>query len=306
MIDLKRILFPTDFSASAERAFDLALVLAQEFGAELVMFHAVVLHEDDPHNPAHHFPDPEAIHRRLEGLADSAMAELLGRGRATEARIRQVKSRGIAAAPTILEYAAQWDPDVIVMGTEGRRGPSHLLLGSVAEEVVSHAGCAVLTVRGGDDGTPLESFDRILAPVDFSDHSRAALRTARELAERYGARVQALHVVEDVVYPAYFGQNIDLSEELAVRAGVALDELVKSTPGPGQVEQHVVVGQRAAPEIAKFARRQECDLVVQASHGLGGVEEFLFGTTAKRLVQLCPVPLLTLKAFGKGLLSENE
>ena len=147
MIRLQKILFPTDFSPCADRAFDLALLLAQHFGAELHMFHAVVLHEDDPHNPAHHFPDPEAIHHRLERLADSEMARLLERQGATEARIRQVKSRGISAAPSILEYADECDADLIVMGTEGRRGPSHLLLGSVAEEVVGHARCPVLTVR---------------------------------------------------------------------------------------------------------------------------------------------------------------
>ena len=70
MIRLRKILFPTDFSACADRAFDLALMLAQQFGADLRMFHAVVLHDEDPHNPAHHFPDPEAIHKRLEALAD--------------------------------------------------------------------------------------------------------------------------------------------------------------------------------------------------------------------------------------------
>ena len=226
MIRLQRILFPTDFSPSAERAFDLALLLAREFGAELHMFHAVVLHEDDPHNPAHHFPDPEAVHARLEKLADSAMSEMVDRGRGTEVDIRRIQSRGIAAAPTVLDYAGEWDADLIVMGTRGRRGPSHLLLGSVAEEVVSHAKCSVLTVRDGESAAPLEAVERILVPIDFSEHSKRSLVVARELARRYSAEVQVLHVVEDVVQPSYFGQTMDVTKAMVARATEALAELV--------------------------------------------------------------------------------
>ena len=98
MIRLQKILFPTDFSACADRAFDLALLLAQQFGAALHLFHAGVLHDEDPHNPAHHLPEPGENHTRLEGLADSAMARQAERGSGTEATIRQVKSRGISAA----------------------------------------------------------------------------------------------------------------------------------------------------------------------------------------------------------------
>jgi nucleotide-binding universal stress UspA family protein len=305
MIRLEKILFPTDFSASAERAFDLALLLAQGFGAELRMFHAVVLHEEDPYNPAHHFPDPEAIHERLERLADSEMARLADGDRATEVKIRRVKSRGISAAPTILDYAAEWDCDLIVMGTEGRRGPSHLLLGSVAEEVVSHASCPVLTVRGGEGSERLGTVDRVLVPVDFSEHSRRSLLVARELAARYDAEVQVLHVVEDVIHPSYFGQTMDVTKELVARATEALDELVAETLGADPARKSVIVGQRAAPEIVKFAKEKRSDLVVVATHGLGGLEEFLFGSTAKRIVQQSSVPVLALKAFGKRLLTDD-
>ena len=305
MIRLRKILFPTDFSACADRAFDYALLMAQRFGAELEMFHAVVLHEDDPHNPAHHFPDPGEIHERLRGLADASMSRLAERGAATDASIRQVTARGIAAAPTILEHAAEWAPDLIVMGTEGRRGPSHLLLGSVAEEVVAHASCPVLTVRGGDEAAPVQAVEKILVPVDLSEHSGRSLRVALGLAASYGAKVQALHVVEDVIYPSYFGQTIDVTRELVSGATAALDEFVAGVAAGAEVEREVVVGQRAAPEVLRFAETHGSDLVIVASHGLGAVEEFLFGSTAKRIVQHSKVPVLVLKAFGRSLLDAD-
>ncbi len=305
MIRLERILFPTDFSESSERAFDMALLLAREFGAELHMFHAVVLHEDDPHNPSHHFPDPEAVRQRLEALAHSAMADQRERVAAAEVRVRRIKSRGVSAAPTILEYAGEWDADLIVVGTHGRRGPSHLLLGSVAEEVVSHSSCPVLTVRAGELTAPVEAVERILVPVDFSKHSQRSLIVARELARRYGAVVQVLHVVEDVIQPSYFGQTMNVTKELVRRASEALAELVGETGDEAGLEQSVVVGHRPVTEILEFARENGSDLIVLASHGLGGVEEFLFGSTAKRVVQGSPVPVLALKAFGKSLLADD-
>jgi len=305
MIQLQRILFPTDFSASAERALDLSLLLASAFNAELHMFHAVVLHEEDPHNAAHHFPDPAEVHRRLEELADSAMAKLLDRRQGVEVKIQRVKSRGISAAPTILEYASEWDADLIVIGTHGRRGPTHLFLGSVAEEVVSHAGCPVLTARSTEPSESVESVNSILVPVDFSLHSRRSLVVGQELAKRYGAQLQALHVVEEVKYPSYYGPAIDLSKEVVGKATVALDELVREALGDGQIRQSVILGERAAPEIARVAEQEGSDLVVIATHGLGGLEQFLFGSTAKRVVQLSSVPVLTLKAFGKRLLIEE-
>ncbi len=304
MIRLQRILFPTDFSASAERALDLSLLLAGAFDAELHMFHAVVLHQDDPHNPAHHFPDPEAIHRRLEELADSEMARLLDRGRAVEVKIKRVKSRGISAAPTILDYANEWGADLIVIGTHGRRGPSHLFLGSVAEEVVSHASCPVLTARTAEPSESAGPVDSILVPVDFSEHSRRSLMVGQEMATVYEAEVHALHVVERVDFPSYYRPALDSSKELARRATEALDTLVRETLGEGRARKSVILGDRAAPEIAEFAEREGSDLVVIATHGLGGLERFLFGSTAKRVVQLSPVPVLMLKAFGKRLLSE--
>jgi nucleotide-binding universal stress UspA family protein len=72
MLSLKIVLFATDFSRLADAALDPALALAQKHGAVLHMLHAVVLHADDPNDPAHHFPDAEQIRSRLEGVADSA------------------------------------------------------------------------------------------------------------------------------------------------------------------------------------------------------------------------------------------
>ncbi len=307
MIQIQRILFPTDFSPSAERAFSLALLLAREFGAELHMFHAIVLHESDPYDPAHHFPEPEEIRRRLEKLGDSAMAELVDASDDSGVEIHRVQRRGIEAASAILEYADQSDVDLIVMGTHGRRGLTHFFLGSVAERVVRHAECPVLTVRDVDQPSPVTSIDKILVPVDLSDDSQVGLRAAYELAERHNAQLQVFHVVEEVSYPSYYGLGPAFTEELLTTARAALDKLVLDALRPAtNVQRDIVLGQRAASEIIRFADAQEADLIVMTTHDNGGLEHLFLGRTAERTVQLSTVPVLTLRSLAKGSTDDDS
>ena len=88
---------------------------------------------------------------------------------ATEMKIVKRHERGIAPAPVILDYAEKNEIDLIVMGTHGRRGLKHLLLGSVAEEVVRLSASPVLTIHEQKEPIPFTStMERILVPVDFS------------------------------------------------------------------------------------------------------------------------------------------
>jgi nucleotide-binding universal stress UspA family protein len=146
---LNRILVPTDFSETADAALDYAKQLATTMGASLHLLHVFT----DPYAVAACAPEvyaavpPEARARALE----EARQRLLERLDSTEEQ-RLRGTRGIVrglTAPQIVDYATSQDIDLIVMGTHGRRGMAHLLLGSVAEHVVRIATCPVLTVRLG-------------------------------------------------------------------------------------------------------------------------------------------------------------
>jgi nucleotide-binding universal stress UspA family protein len=135
-----RILVPTDFSVQADAALAQARALATQLGATLHVLHvlenvflrAVV---GDPHDLE------TAAWRRLE---DRLTPEDRGRlGASAELQM------GDEPAKEIVQYAREAGIDLIVMGTHGRRGLPHALLGSVAEQVVRAAPCSVLTVRDG-------------------------------------------------------------------------------------------------------------------------------------------------------------
>ena len=100
------------------------------------------------------------------------------------------------AIPHILSAAAVTHADLIVLGTHGASGFEHLLLGSVTEKVLRKAPCPVLTVPPRAHNTSALPFKKILAAVDFSDSSLAALGAALSVAQEADAQLTILHVLD--------------------------------------------------------------------------------------------------------------
>jgi nucleotide-binding universal stress UspA family protein len=306
MLNINKVLFPTDFSPCADQALVHASYLAGKYLADFHMLHAIVLHEDDPHNPAHHFDNIADVHDKLVASARERMASLMKEYAVEGITTRQIQLRGIAPAPVILEYARESDIDLIVMGTHGRRGLGHFLLGSVAEEVVRLASCPVLTIREEENPRPIEAVENILVPLDFSDHARNALRHALEMAETYGAGLQLLHVVEDNLHPYYAmaGTNsiLELQPDIKEKSKEAMEKILEETKKKDiKADLHVVVG-HPAREIISFADDHETDLIVIATHGLTGIEHLLMGSVTEKVVRMSQCPVFTVKSFGKLLL----
>ena len=168
-ISFKNILFLTDFTEASQTALAYALGLAKHFGAQVYPAHAcdpVILTETAA-------PDildevEENSRRRLNDLAKDnniAGTPLFARGPVADAVPGWINDHGI---------------DLIVMGTHGRKGLKHFLLGSVAEAVFRHATCPVLTVGPHVTIRPYHDFkaDKILFPTDLGPlHRRANLKS---------------------------------------------------------------------------------------------------------------------------------
>lgn len=305
MIRVGKILFPTDFSEASMRALPHALYLARQYGAELHMLHAVVLHRDDPYNPAHHFPEVAAIEEHLEHQATQRMRNAL-EDRSDLPEIKQVYRRNVSAAPAIVSYAEEEDVDLIVMSTHGRRGMRHLLIGSVTEEVIRLAPCSVLSIRA--DSPPAREVQHVLAPTDFSEPADHALRVARYIADAYDAEVQLLHVLEDVIHPAFYQMGAtsihDLSPDIEKRAAKRLREVFEAAEGPDVKAEAFVVEGHAGRDIARFADHHGSDLIVISTHGLADDQPILVGSVAERIVRRSKVPVLVVKTYGRPLLDE--
>jgi nucleotide-binding universal stress UspA family protein len=195
---------------------------------------------------------------------------------------------------SILAFAVSHQIDLIVMGTHGRHGFDHLLLGSVTERVLRKARCPVLAVRrpardfvAPSDAVEAVHLHKIVFATDFSEHADHALGYALSLAQEYEAELTLLHVLEDIP-PSW-----DLS---AVSADV-VERLEKSIPQEARdwcrIKSRLRVG-RSYQEIVRFALINGVDLVILGVRGRNALDLALFGSTTHRVIHQAPCPVLAI------------
>lgn len=143
-VGFRRILVPTDFSAASRAALDVALLLAARFEAPLHLLHVLPEIYVNGGSEAFTAEAPEVRTLRLVNARERLTHRI-----PVDFRPSRVTTEVIFGAPaeTIAAYAEDNHFDLIVMGTHGRKGMAHLLVGSVAERVVRTAQCPVMTTR---------------------------------------------------------------------------------------------------------------------------------------------------------------
>ncbi len=304
MIELKKILCPTDFGESAEEALRYAAMFASQYDAELTMMHVVSLFSNGPSTAEKQISEmgqyaekfADQLHQQADEIIDRTIEDESHR----HLKMKKLTIRGFSPDQEIIRVAKEMDIDLIVMGTYGRGGVSHLLFGSTAEQVVRMANCPVLTVRHHVPHTfDFQQIRSILFPTDFSGYSKKALPYALSFAESYGASLHVLHVFEQRVHPAFYIMDkstpFALDEGLRDRALDALDEFVYDELKDKINFKCEVTGGKPFVEIINYARANEIDLIVIATHGLTGLEYMVIGSTTERVVRKAPCPVLSIK-----------
>ncbi|WP_166830030.1 universal stress protein [Thalassoroseus pseudoceratinae] len=143
MIDLKRILLPTDFSDTSLAAANYAIALAEKFSAEVHLVHVIEeLHTTIPLLETYGAPTKEEYEAKAQAMLDNWP---LPDGAENLTIVRRFHHG--SPYVQLLRDARDHDIDLIVIGTHGRGLTAHLLMGNVAERVVRKASCPVLTVR---------------------------------------------------------------------------------------------------------------------------------------------------------------
>lgn len=135
-------------------------------------------------------------------------------------------------------------------------------------------------------------FTRILAAVDFSAPSDAALAHARVLATAFDARLHLLHVLPNVFLRAVVGDPRDIESTVVDRM------LDRAHTGDGREPRLVAAVERSddpADEIVRYARTHAIDLIVMGTHGRRGVAHALMGSVAEQVVRGAPCPVLTVR-----------
>ena len=296
MLNIRRVLFPTDFSEGAALAFPRAAALAARHDAELHILNVKEGADTEESLPV----SPEVLRGWLGDASEGAPA---GAPDLSALSVFQTQVDADSPPERIVAYADAEDIDLVVMSTHGRRGVQRMLLGSVTEEVTRKVSCPVLTVRTDGAEAPALPVRRILMPVDFSDASETAVRHATELAKTYDAQLDLLHVVEQVVYPSAYGVDPDYlpPQEVIARVETTLGDMAREDVGHENVKTSATVGY-APLTILDYIDENDVDLVVIATHGRTGLDRMLLGSVAERVIRRSSAPVFVVKPEQKSLL----
>jgi len=145
---------------------------------------------------------------------------------------------------------------------------------------------------------------KILVPIDFSDHSKAAIAHACEVAKAFGADVVLHHVVEAALYPVAYGMapvsSVNFEEDAKQNAATAMAPLLDELSQAGVKASSLIETGMASVRICETAEREGFDLIVIATHGLTGLAHLLMGSTAERVVRHAKCAVLSVKVDVAG------
>jgi len=299
---INRLLLATDFSEWAGRAEDYACSLACSWRAHLTVITVLEFPPGlNPDYPVHQHYLTDRTREAGDQLADFK---------------QRASRRGIVVATRIatgipseeVNAAAQADEtDLIIMGTRGKTGLAHVLLGSTAERVIRTAPCPVLAVHMVKDEAPVGhggvSLERILVPIDFSDCSLEALEYAVMVARQAKASIELLHVLEPVSYGLDFtlGHAAD-REQKRERLKKSLQNISDALSAAGITVRNHLRGGLPADSILDDARTSGSDLIVMGTHGRRGLSHVMAGSVAEAVLRRTRCPVLTVRSpkFSSG------
>ena len=289
------VLAATDFSETAAAAVDWAVELGRQQGARVELVHAITVPPSMPGYVPTAGLDFEADLRRA---AEARLAETAAGLREKGVEVATSLAPG-TPSQVIVQRAEKVSAKAIVIGTRGLTGLRHLLLGSTTQRVVHAARCPVLTVHPGDLGKH-RAIRTILVPTDFSRDADLAIHTAHELLaplER-DARLILLHAFNlPIEYTAYgpIPTSITYLQDTGLEAERRLYETAQPLQREGLAIETLAREGDPAHVIADEAEKRGADLIAMGTRGQSGLRHLLIGSTAERVVEYAPCPVMTIR-----------
>src|SRR5262245_17210506 len=289
MIAFKKILFPTDFSPSAEKALAHAIRLADFNDGEVIVQHVVGDYfERHPHWAT--LFDVRELQKFMDGYVSAHMSEILPKD-CGKVRVRTLISKG-KPADEIAAAADREKADLVVMGSAK---------GVVTNKVIRLTSRPVLAVSAAQakvEEAGLHKLTKILVATDFSEHSKRVIQYAFDLKRIFNASIYMLYVIETghaiewAIRQGHFTQSMDKMREWAA------NQLLNLTPDEFINDPTVIrLVESGSPgdAIADVAFEVGADLTILGTHEYGIVHKHLIGTTTDKLLAKTSTPVLTVK-----------
>ena len=304
-ISVKNVLFATDFSATSESALPYATAICRHFGSTL--------------HVAHVLSDTKLLlmtggvdYVSMGTLYEDAQNLALEKVQQITARLEEIPCRAYVRHgqvwTNLSSIVEENGIDMIVIGTHGRTGLGKLLLGSVAEDILRHAPCPVLTVgprvcgrarppefrtKGGELAPVELDLRRILCAVNITPVSPQVAGLAVALAKDFAAQLTVMHVIEQYT-------NMQDRKMLIETAVKRLQAVLPKDPPLAYTPEIVVKLGSPAERILKEAVDREADLVVLGAHP-AHLTTHLPLTTVHDVAALATCPVLTVRTPGQTI-----
>jgi nucleotide-binding universal stress UspA family protein len=294
------ILVPTDGSEHAERAAEHALDLARQFDATVHFLNVVDVESEAGLFSAGGASDEFVS--RLETRAEEAVSDLEELAEPDD----DVRTAVVRGKPTegILDYADDEAADLACMGTHGRTGLNRYVAGSVTERVVRLADVPVFTVRATDRSVA-DGYDDVLIPTDGSDCAALGVDHGIAVAEKYGATVHAVSVVDvrtGVGRPGELADPLgeaEIVDQLEAQSRDAADAVAERAREAGLDAVAAVEEGTPARDLLDYADENDVDMIAMGTHGRTGVDRYFLGSTTAKLVRASNVPVLSVRSPRK-------
>lgn len=295
MNSFEHILVGTDLSEESNHAIRTGIGLCMASGQRLHVVHAI------PESvrsaaAAQASTQREKIQHEVEKRILS-LAESMGNEAATSLELSLYVRYG-RPERVICDVASEAKPDLIVLGRHGRHMLEHLFLGSTTAKIARASNVPLLITRAS---TAIATrYRSILAAVDLGDLSPKVLEIAGEFARKAEARLHVLHVYESIGLYEYTSltPNVPTSrydQDMAASAREGMDQLIDDAGLSGLRPSAYVRPGMPAGEILYQSEKMRIDLIVVGSHQRQGLDRFLLGNTADRIMRRALGDVLVVK-----------
>lgn len=278
---MKKILVPTDFSEFADKALQKALHIAQKTQAELILLNVNEMAVAALPIAEYYYYDKEKEQSYLQMVnesLDKTLQKIVSEMGMKDIKISTLVESGLLI-DVIEDVCQREEIDLIVMGTQGATGTKEMLVGSNTEKVVRNAPCPVLSL-------PKQShtdFSTIVFPTTLRPDQASAFKKLAAMQ----------HVFDGKIYMLYLNNPAQLPNDDAIVA--RKEELIAET---GLKNVELFMGEQSVFDeenaILQFAKKQNADLIVMATHQRKGLAHLFLGSITEDTLNHSDVPVLAI------------
>jgi len=278
---MKKILVPTDFSDFADKALQTAVNIAKKIKAEILLINVNEMAVAALPIAEYYYYDKEKEQAYLQMVnesLDKTLKKIASDMDLVDVPISTFVESGLLV-DSIEEVCKREKVDLIVMGTQGATGTKEMLIGSNTEKITRNASCPVLSIPN----QVYHQFDKIIFPTTLRADQLSAFEQLGNLQAIFGGKIRLLYLNN----PA----NLADSEAIIARKNELLEQSGLKNVDIFIGEENVFDEENA---ILEFAKKQQADLIVMATHQRKGLAHLFLGSITEDTINHSSVPVLAI------------